>query len=162
MPKQKKIEKCPKCDEPMTEVGAWWLCVDCFRKIAYIPESQKPKDGYKDIDKIILEKQEKRLAKQQKKIENWEKRFDEKYKDRIDWEFVISNNRPIEIGTEEIKSFIHQEKANYQKELREKIEKVKVPKSKYPKKFEGNELIYAAIDGHNQAIDRILNLLKEK
>ena len=41
--------------------------------------------------------------------QNWEKRFDKKFIDYIDHEFVISNNKPITIGIEQLKAFIKQE-----------------------------------------------------
>ena len=43
------------------------------------------------------------------KQDSMEKRFDKKFIDYIDHEFVISNNKPITIGIEQLKAFIKQE-----------------------------------------------------
>ena len=74
----------------------------------------KQKDEYKVIDKIILEQQEKRLAKQQKKIKNWEKEFDEKFEtdEFVDENFYTRSDNMLSYGRDDIKSFIRQEKQN--------------------------------------------------
>jgi len=58
--------------------------------------------------------------------QNWEKRFDKKFIDYIDHEFVISNNKPITIGIEQLKAFIKQEIKRVRKDEIEFLKRLKL------------------------------------
>ena len=53
-------------------------------------------------------------------MKNWEKEFDKEFKKYIDWNFVISNNKPIKVGIKQLKDFIQ----NLLEQQKSKIKRV--------------------------------------
>jgi len=106
-------------------------------------------------------------------MENWEKEFDEKFVESDVYLSPTDYNEQLLI----IKSFISQLLAQKEKEIREKLKKEieeKISKMKKPDVWEytgwdtpeinisKDEFRQQGIDGYNEAILNILNLLKVK
>ena len=83
-------------------------------------------------------------------------------KEKFTDQFFMSTRGRNDIRINEIEKFLNQEKENYQKELVEKIEKVKKKCKIIDYEENGKPVEEYFCQTYNKAISKILKLLKEK